>query len=1182
MEFVHTTYGPGRIIQTDTIRGRTQYKVAGRGFEVWVDAKDVRPDTSLHYASPFYDGGGAHVNEKNHATLPYDPTPQFPVDQFRSESTISPDHEIDPDKRVRRPSNSLDFDKAEDYPYPGPSPDLFAKHGAYDHEYDGPAAHGHDNPYANHKPTNPDFGAGSYARPHHEHGVDEDGVPFGRPASYRPAGLSDKYIDVHEAAADRSDPVVRFRMNPDSEIMRHGYLLSCAHEPAGMESYGRLVEADKQLREAAWRDVRSKAKRLRSEGAVHVKDLDYDRIYASVQGDSGTYDVMIKKGGTYTGGQSISNWHCSCEWGRWAFKRRMTYVGRLCSHGYAAYLEMQSRAVKDNPDHPLSRGRVASAVEDYKKWAKDSGQGTDEASLSNYIALHDTEPLDSDEVQQLYDYVDEHPTRKDVRDFDTDYEFRTAAPLRTRPKSLVPDMVLPPEDADDEHGFVDVTKDDRETTGPDQIVHFSHRYADSNGVHQNPMSGDYFDADGNLVNPDGSKPQGSDWSGAGKSFGDAMSWFNNSQRPGQDAQSKTNPQPAPTAPAAGQPAAPAPAPKAAPSAPSGGREPGWGGAPGTPPPVPGPGSTPAVNANSPSTQPPAPGGASGAPKAPPAAPGTTTPPGANGAPPPPPAAGGTGGVPAGLHGTFGEDGKYNVGEGDTVSGINQALGGGNDFSKLVNQNNKGMSSGTDLSKDVNMIHPGDSFDVSGIGKADTNKGFGQAPAAPAAGAPEAPKAPTIPSQPNAGPGQPIQPKASLQRYADTDLLNKLRDLSAQPNEDHFGDMQDHNNAIRDVVDELHERGYDANRLVAFVRQGAGDFLTPGGGDWADMPFQGSGPNPRYWMSSSEDYVEKHEKPDWVDVTQDDGDIVKYTNPGKKGSRHIADQLVPDAASGSGVISDGGPDYSAGGDLGDASGGMGLTAARWIFSDDESDDGDDHGASDDESQAGKAADQIGGNAPAGWGTRPAEGDDMPWSVPGDVQGLAQGVGNMMPSMQGGGMGGGGLGDLLGGGGEAGAAEGGAAAGEAGGLAEALPLLAVANVNGIRGAGRSYIHPKPEPALVQAKKLTPPEDFGFDGPGDEAFNERMASALSSDDHSDVVAAFQKAGGIESINQAPTPAQNSGTMFADGDIAQAAQAMLRTAGRDYSLAQQRELETEEHHLGARNMPTPADLAGTHYLLP
>ncbi|QZE10435.1 hypothetical protein SEA_SCOOBYDOOBYDOO_89 [Mycobacterium phage ScoobyDoobyDoo] len=203
-------------------------------------------------------------------------------------------------------------------------------------------------------------------------------------ASYRPAGLDSRYADIQEAL----DPkIAAFRNDPEGFINRVGHVHSEDLSP-DMAHYGSMVEADEMLRTAAWKDVRAKAMRLRREGRVHVKDVDVDRIYASVQGDHGTYDVMIKKGGAYGhgGAQSITNWHCACEWGKWAFQRRLTFVGRLCSHGYAAYQEMQSSHMRGKKRRPSTRrkaydetsqdwkikdtGDAKGALEDIRDWAE--------------------------------------------------------------------------------------------------------------------------------------------------------------------------------------------------------------------------------------------------------------------------------------------------------------------------------------------------------------------------------------------------------------------------------------------------------------------------------------------------------------------------------------------------------------------------------------------------------------------------------------------------------------------------------------------------------------------------------------------------------------------------------------------------------------------------------------------
>lgn len=240
-----------------------------------------------------------------------------------------------------------------------------------------------------------------------------DAFPGGEGEHYNThhGGLDDRYAELMMDADFHNNPVAQFRHDPDAYINRVGHVSFEGHNPR-MAEYMDLVEANAGIREAAWSDVRKKAMRLRAEGRVHTEDLAPDRIYASVEGDHGTYETMISKKGAfggYGGGHAISNWHCSCEWGKWAFQRRYTFVGRLCSHGYATYLTMQSAHLTDQP-----------------------------------------------RIKRQTPY----PKRR-----------KRADALQMEPQRLVPEMVV--NDTEDEPLLVDVTKDERKTTGPDGIVHFS-------------------------------------------------------------------------------------------------------------------------------------------------------------------------------------------------------------------------------------------------------------------------------------------------------------------------------------------------------------------------------------------------------------------------------------------------------------------------------------------------------------------------------------------------------------------------------------------------------------------------------------------------------------------------------------------------------------------------------------
>ena len=595
--FVHTAHGQGQIVEEQSVRGRKSFLVEGSGFKVWIDEKDLRIAND--------------VNHDNSTTLPYDPTPQHPASMFGETSTIQPINEVDADERLS-PADSLSFDSAEDYSYPGPSADNFAKSAGirdwlnehtedWDEEkvrdwvrrHDSEFGKGEKEPidfkaaardysydeyldysYRNDMHPGDDLTADRYSREHgvplevasdyamqHNNGSrrhsnsdefgggepeerfaeDEEikhfssrhaspaallGLPaavnslglglnqmlypdpvnqaidallpaditrhlYDDPSPYkgrpgyaslyqRPAGLSDKYIRV-EAHTNHSDPVQQFRDDPVGFIQKRGYMYD-GEVDIRLAEYVDLVESDSSIRTSAWRDVRSKALRLRREGKVHVKDISPIQIYASVDGDSDTYETMIVKGAGAKG-QSIADWHCSCPWGRWAFKRQMSYVGRLCSHGYASFLEMESQQMK-NPSKYGPKRKSASIVDEFKKWAEDDNDGMiDQGALDDFIYVRNSEgnPFSEDDVDKLYDALNDLETTGGHRNFDVGYEFdlekvyKEADVLSLRPQSLTPDFYSVESEEWDQ---VDVTKDERETTGPDNMVKESGYFGD--------------------------------------------------------------------------------------------------------------------------------------------------------------------------------------------------------------------------------------------------------------------------------------------------------------------------------------------------------------------------------------------------------------------------------------------------------------------------------------------------------------------------------------------------------------------------------------------------------------------------------------------------------------------------------------------------------------------------------
>ena len=178
---------------------------------------------------------------------------------------------------------------------------------------------------------------------------------------------------------------------------------------------------------------------------------------------------------------------------------------------------------------------------------------------------------------------------------------------------------------------------------------------------------------------------------------------------------------------------------------------------------------------------------------------------------------------------------------------------------------------------------------------------------------------------------------------------------------------------------------------------------------------------------------------------------------------------------------------------------------------------------------------------------------------------------------GGDGGSGLGSMLPGlvkglGGGGGAAAGAAGAGAAGASGAELAGLAVLAGNGVRRAGHgARAQVRIDPGVRQPNRprqaMSPPDDFGFEGG-------EIHMAAPEDSGDDIVAAFQRSAGAAAVmDNAPSGGSD--------DIADRALAFLRTAGRKYSPAEQRELEAEHHPLGARNLPTEEELSGTHYVL-
>lgn len=114
---------------------------------------------------------------------------------------------------------------------------------------------------------------------------------------------------------------------------------------------------------SAWSDVQEKAKKLRADMALNVTRDDGDYIEATIRGSSGSYETYVQRHGASSGSYTVTGWGCTCGWGQWAWKRQHTYVGRMCSHALALYLEMQSREYYRNVNNRAARmARIAGKV----------------------------------------------------------------------------------------------------------------------------------------------------------------------------------------------------------------------------------------------------------------------------------------------------------------------------------------------------------------------------------------------------------------------------------------------------------------------------------------------------------------------------------------------------------------------------------------------------------------------------------------------------------------------------------------------------------------------------------------------------------------------------------------------------------------------------------------------------
>lgn len=164
------------------------------------------------------------------------------------------------------------------------------------------------------------------------------------------------------------------------QMQTQGFVIE-ANTPAPWREYLEVIASNKLVALAAWKDVVQKSKRLRSEGAIDLEVFKPEVITAYVQGDNGRYYTTVQRLGSVGPGigrqlasTQVSGWSCECEWGHWAWIRKRSFVGRMCSHAYALFSEMRSLDAKrrrgEGRGRPIGGGQSLASVSNKTAWTR--------------------------------------------------------------------------------------------------------------------------------------------------------------------------------------------------------------------------------------------------------------------------------------------------------------------------------------------------------------------------------------------------------------------------------------------------------------------------------------------------------------------------------------------------------------------------------------------------------------------------------------------------------------------------------------------------------------------------------------------------------------------------------------------------------------------------------------------
>jgi len=242
--------------------------------------------------------------------------------------------------------------------------------------------------------THQEFKSGDHVLPANHIGLGSEGEdPWG--ADDEPVGYSRDHVYVTD---DLGNANFFARMRAEQEGGHpHVYEVSPAEDMESDETWDRSGRASSaqvirevRAKTGSWKDVRNKAVRLRNANMVNIILQDDDVIAADVQGDHATYHVVLYR--QYPDSLAITTWECSCKWGDWAFRRRILYVGRMCSHALATLYAAHGEEYKKQKAGSKT-GMKATCPD-----CRGDGQSDHEWKKMGALKPHDHHDIDDDDI----------------------------------------------------------------------------------------------------------------------------------------------------------------------------------------------------------------------------------------------------------------------------------------------------------------------------------------------------------------------------------------------------------------------------------------------------------------------------------------------------------------------------------------------------------------------------------------------------------------------------------------------------------------------------------------------------------------------------------------------------------------------------------------------------------------